>query len=301
MPEGKTPEQIIKDREEAERKEKEAVYYSWWSPLSAEEREEKLIGACKDRELLLREELDADPGSWKLQAKLAISLLETNGSRIIPQPDRLQEGRQLAEAAFIAKPDNWRTMIAKTRLFLADTANVKSEEASNLAMQAVQARQNRFTNAAAGIALAVDGCALVCSARRSAHRIALDPEGAVYPEGKEPSKMLQAYMKAALERLTKAGKHLHSAIDSELFERDNKTYGPDADPKVAERLFVQEMAHHLPLLSLEQYKNGIHYEAMFAIGGCEDFVGRRFDGKVCPGKDPPSKAKKKKKGAPTKG
>ena len=35
---------------------------------------------------------------------------------------------------------------------------------------------------------------------------------------------------------------------------------------------------------------------MFAMGGCDAYVGRKLDGKTCPPKDPPKKSKKKKTG-----
>ena len=70
-----------------EAKAAEALHTSWMSPLSAAEREAKLVADCEAREVGYRQELAADPNSWKVQAKLAMSLLETNGSRFIPRPE----------------------------------------------------------------------------------------------------------------------------------------------------------------------------------------------------------------------
>ena len=291
-----------------EEKAAEALRNSWMSPLSAAEREAKLIADCEAREVGYRQELLAEPTSWKVQAKLAMSLLETNGSRFIPRPERLEEGRTLAEAAHAAKPDNWRTMMAKVDLMLAETKDVRSQEASTLALQAVEKRTNKFTNACAARALLVDGCALVCAVRRAQHRKTLDPPTAVYPAGKEPSAIVQSHMKAGLARLVDSGKRFYSAVDTELFERDNTTYGPDADKKVAEALFIREIGPWLKLVQLEHMtkgdnaNRGVHPNLLFWAGGCDDFVGRKLDGKVCPPADAKEfeemekKAKKRKAG-----
>ena len=299
-PEGKDGRALEKEAKAAEAEEYKKLLQSWWSPLSADELAANLLRECEEREVEYRQELAAEPegaSSWKVKAKLAMSLLETNGSRIIPLPERFEEGRKLAEQAFAAKPKNWRTMLAKVALLLAGTNDVKSEEASALAAEAVHARQNRFTNAAMGRAYLVDGCAQICKARRAFHRKELDPPNAVYPAGKEPQQLAQAHMKAAMDRFKESGKRIHSAVDSELFEKDNTTYGPDADTKVSEATFIHAMGPYLPLLHLEQMKGGIHPNTLFAAGGCSDFIGRRLEGKICPSEEPPKKKRKKKKGA----
>ena len=279
----------------------EALHKSWHVALSPAEREEKLIKDCEAREVGYREELAAEPDSWKIKAKLAMSLLETNASRNIARPERLEEGRKLAEEAYAAKPKNFRTMIAKVDLMLAEPDDIRTEEASTLALEAVHVRQNRFTNICAARALHVDGCALACAVRRAQHRKAVDPPNAVYAAGKEPDALFQSYMKAGLDRLVNAGKHYYTAFDSELFERDNTTYGKDADPKVAEALFVKEVAWRLPLIQLENIQKqskGVHPDALWWAGSCDEFVGRKFDGKICPGPEPSTiKPKKKAKKA----
>ena len=45
-----------------------------------------------------------DKNVWKVQAKLAMSLLETNASRIQPRQDRYLEGARLVEMASEVKP-----------------------------------------------------------------------------------------------------------------------------------------------------------------------------------------------------
>jgi hypothetical protein len=272
-----------------------APHLSWWSPLSAAELEAELLAQCEAREVGYRAELAAAPDDWMVQAKLAQSLLETNGSRIVPAPARLKEGRRLAEAAFAAHPKTWRAMLAKVALLLAETSDVDAEQASRLALAAVEKRSNRFTNKAMGLAYLVDGCALVCFARRALHRLKLDPEGAVYPEGKEPQKLAQSYMHTAFKRLVEAGKRLHAAFDHELFERDNTTYGPGVPAAVSEATLLAVFGPYVPLLQIEKIQGGVHPNTLFRAGGCDVFVGRKLNGKTCPGEEPEPRKKKRRK------
>ena len=268
---------------------------NYWSPLSPEEREAELLADCEKQEAVYRQELEAAPESWKIQAKLGASLLETNASRFSPPPGRLEEGRALVEKAYEAKPDNWRTMIARVALLLAELDNVKAEEAAKLAEAAVQNRMNRYTNLAMAKAFLVDGCALLCFHRRSFHRLKLDPEGSVYPQGKEPKELMQAYMQAAHKRLVEAGKRFHAAFDAELFERDNTTYGANVAPEVSTAKLMPLLIPYVGLLQLEKVQGGIHPNTMFAVGGCDVFVNRRLNGKTCPPEEPLPKKKKKKR------
>ena len=72
----------------------------WWPEgMTQEMVDSQLIAECEAREVAYRAELAAEPDAWRVQAKLAQSLLESNASRIIPLPARLEEGRQLAEKA----------------------------------------------------------------------------------------------------------------------------------------------------------------------------------------------------------
>ena len=277
----------------------------WWSPLSPEELEANLLAECEEREAGYRKELEVaeDKNIWKVQAKLAMSLLETNASRIQPRQDRYLEGARLVEMASEVKPidgpkPEWRTMLAKVALLLADFNDTKTEEASRLAEAAVNVRQNKFTNGAMGRAYLVDGCALACRARRYFHRMKLDPPGAVYAEGAEPKKNHDSYLGTAQKRLLEAGKRLHAAVDADLFEKDPTTYGPKAPKRVSNEKFIMAMGPYLKLLALDGYKGGISVQMMFELGGCDVFVGRRLDGKVCPPEEPPPpqpKQKKKKK------
>ena len=143
------------------------------------------------------------------------------------------------------------------------------------------------------------------------HRKELDPPTAVYPEGKEPGQIVQSHMKAGLQRLVDSGKRFYSAVDSELFERDNTTYGPDADKEVAKALFIKEIGPWMRLVQLEKMtsgenaQRGVHPNMLFWAGGCDDFVGRKLDGKVCPPADAKEfeemeKKAKKRKGAKAK-
>ena len=167
-----------------------------------------------------------------------------------------------------------------------------------MAEAAVNVRQNKFTNGAMGRAYLVDGCALACRARRYFHRMKLDPPGAVYAEGAEPKKNHDSYLGTAQKRLLEAGKRLHAAVDADLFEKDPTTYGPKAPKRVSNEKFIMAMGPYLKLLALDGYKGGISVQMMFELGGCDVFVGRRLDGKVCPPEEPPPpqpKQKKKKK------
>lgn len=188
----------------------------WWSPLSQEKQEAEMLFSCKEREAGYRTELEQDPDSWKVHAKLAMSLLETNASRVRPRWERYEEGKAFAERALAKQPDNWRSKIAKVYLLLADFNDTQTEEASRLAEATVGERQNRFTNLAMGKAFLVDGCALMCRWRRFSHLKQTSPEGAVFPEGKDPDKMMLSYMKAAHKRMVDAGRRLHAAVDAEL-------------------------------------------------------------------------------------
>ena len=78
-----------------------ALYHRFWleEAKRAAEAEQAKKSAVAQAEAARRAELAAAPDDWMVQAKLAQSLLETNGSRIIPAPARLEEGRRLAEAA----------------------------------------------------------------------------------------------------------------------------------------------------------------------------------------------------------
>lgn len=288
---------LVGAKEPAATEEEPLNPYMWWSPLSAEEREAELVRECEQREAEYRTELAAEPDSWQVQAKLAISLLETNGSRVQPRPERLAEGRAFAEAAMRAKPKNWRTQLARVSLLLADFSDTKTEEASRLAEELVKERQNRHTNLAMGRAFLVDGCALMCEVRRTQHRIDLDPPGAVYPEGKEPNKRAQSYMQTAYKRLTDAGKRLHAAYDAELFEKDPSVYGAGAaSARVSEQtLLMSGFGPYTPLLWIENLKGGIHPTTLFRAGGCDDFVGRKLGGKTCPTEEPPKQKKKMRK------
>ena len=208
--------------------------FAWWSPLSPEERVANMIRECEEREVGFRKELEeVAPDSWlarQAQAKLAASLLETNASQVQPLPERYEEGRALTEKLLEAAPDDWRARLAKVKLLLADFNDTRTEEASRLAEEVAQKDQNRFTNLVMGQAFLVDGCSLLCRTRKFQHRIDVDPPGSVYPEGKDPAKLMQSYVQTAYKRLVEAGKRLHTAIDAELYEKDPSIYGPKGAP-----------------------------------------------------------------------
>ena len=106
------------------------------------------------------------------------------------------------------------------------------------------------------------------------------------------------------KRLLEAGKRLHAAVDADLFEKDPTTYGQKAPKRVSNEKFIMAMGPYLKLLALDGYKGGISVQMMFELGGCDVFVGRRLDGKVCPPEEPPPpqpKQKKKKKSGTKKG
>ena len=187
----------------------------WWKPGTQEELEAELLTELEESEATLRSELAAEPEEerWKVQAKLALSLLETNSSRMRPRPDRYEEGKALAEAVLAAQPDAWQAKLTKVALLLADFNNTKTEEASRLAQDIVELESNPVTLKEMGRAYLVDGCALMCRYRAQRHRIALDPEGAIYPEGKAPKQLAESFVHTAMKRLVEAGKQLHSSYD----------------------------------------------------------------------------------------
>lgn len=230
-------------------------------PLSEEEAAAKLLKDHQLAEVEIRKELAAEPDSPRLQARLALSLLETNGSRIILSPERLDEGRELVQAAVKVASSWWRIKIAQTALLLADSKDVDAEQASQIAEAALQIKMNQYTNRAMGLAYLVDGCALLCRCRAAHHRTKLDPPGAVYEAGKEPEKIIQSHMQTAMKRLTEAGKRLHASIDTMLYER----YGNST----TEAQLIEHLLPYMGLLYLEKHQGGVHIETLFRVAGCE--------------------------------
>ena len=110
---------------------------------------EEMVRAAEEREVELRRELSEKPTSGRLQAKLAQSLLETNGSRFVARPERLDEGRSLVEKAKAAAPDRVSTLLAQVALLLAER-NAQPEAATPLAEKAVSLRQSPRTQQVLG-------------------------------------------------------------------------------------------------------------------------------------------------------
>ena len=256
-------------------------------PLTPEERAKQRQAEQAEYERVAREDLKAEPDDPRFQAKLALALLETNGSRIMLSSERLSEGRDLVQRAIEMRPNWWRTKIAKVMLLLAEPTDVDAKAASELALEAVKLKQNQHTSRALGLAYIVDGCALLCRCRSAHHRTFIDPENAVYPEGKEPAGIIQSHMKAAIEQLKHAGKHMHTSIDTMVWEKSGN--------KTNEAMLLEHLYPYLPLLQLEKLQGGVHFETLFAAAGCAEFEGRRLNGKVCPIKEPAAVAKAKRK------
>ena len=51
----------------------------------------------------------------------------------------------------------------------------------------------------------------------------------------------------------------------------------------------------LHLAEMEQQQRPVHPKSMILAGGCDAFIGRKLDGKICPPEEPVQTKKKKKK------
>lgn len=96
-----------------------------------EELQAKLLQDCEAREVGLRKELADAPESGRVIAKLAQSLLETNGSQFVPTAERLDEGRALVQRAVALAPENVSTLLAQVSLELADHDRFKGSTQSD--------------------------------------------------------------------------------------------------------------------------------------------------------------------------
>ena len=151
---------------------------------------EDLLQECEEQEVGLRRELALEPRNARLQAKLAQSLLESNGSRVVVRSERLKEGRGLVEQAVATAPEAMSTILAQVALHLAE---MNTQQAVTDAQKAVGIKQSVHATSLAGMALLADACDLACRARSASYRAIVDVEGAVYPQGKDPKTVCPVY------------------------------------------------------------------------------------------------------------
>mmetsp|Transcript_19637 Transcript_19637/g.32734 ORF Transcript_19637/g.32734 Transcript_19637/m.32734 type:complete len:348 (-) Transcript_19637:157-1200(-) len=250
-------------------------FYLEYPPRTSDE----FLRESEKKEAELRIEMAAEPGSARLQAKLAQSLLETNGSRIAVRPDRLAEGRALVKQAAASAPEAASTLFAQVALLLAEE-DVQISEAAELAGKAASLRQkNPRASAILGKIQVVQGCAHVCDWRRASNRLRKDPPNAVYAAGKDPKATMQASLSAANKMFVEAGKRLQSALDSALFKKDpslSKSQSQESQD-IVHAVFAPIML----LLQLEKVQQGLHIEVMAEIGECKVFEGRKLNGRTC--------------------
>lgn len=213
-----------------------------------------------------------------LHSQLARFLLESaHGSRP-PRPERLAEGRKMAERAATLSPKSAAALWARMALLLAEG---NPEDALEPAAKLLQVDSSWHAHEAVTHAYLAAGCSMACKARRYEQILRHAPEGAVHSEAEPPAREASSKRAAAMWRVMEAGRT--AAKGASL---------APADTQAAAWRDVTKA-----LVQLDAFRVSTSDE-LFKLAGCTAYEGLKLDGKRCPaeGDNPYAKKKARPKG-----